>query len=304
MPQVVVVPLDQSDVAERAVPVAEILARQLDARLHLTSVLAVLARRGEAYYKENEPWRTIYNEIESYLAEQSSASEARPISTEILMGLDPAYTIHSAVQKMDDPLLVICTHGRSGIRRMLLGSSTARIAQFASYPLVVVPAASEGYPNSVSRILVALDGSPFAEHALKVTLDLFEDSEPSIHLVQIVAASLATTDSRVHAKGQEAIQNEARSYLERLATELADRGLAVTWEVRQAQDVVNGLVDLAESSEADLIAMASHGMTGIRRVLIGSVADGVLRTATKPVLLVRPSDDDAADPLDGEPAST
>lgn len=288
MPKIVVVPLDQSDVAERALPAAEALAHQMEARLHLISVLAVQPRRGEEYYEENEPWRTWYQEIDSYLAERSSAIESLPVSTEILMGLDPGYTIHSALKEMDDALLVISTHGRSGFKRLMLGSTAARITEFASYPLVVVPARSEDHPASIARILVALDGSTFAEHALKVTIDLFEDPTPSIHLVRILDLTLLTTDPYVHARGQVAIQGEAHSYLRGLARDLAGRGIEATWEVRQAQDVVNSLVAMAEKDQADLLAMATHGRTGIRRVVMGSVADGVLRSATKPVLLVRP----------------
>lgn len=291
MPQVVVVPLDQSDVAERALPVAQTLASQLGARLHLVSVLEVAAGRGEAFYAQNEPWKTSYQEIETYLAEKASAIETVPVTTEILIALDPAYAIHSVLKTIDDPLLVLSTHGRSGFKRLVLGSTTTRIMQFANYPLVVVPARSEDFPTEISRILVALDGSTFAEHALQVALNLFKDSTPSICLIHVLSLHGSRAWQAFHDPTLSPLRDAAEGYLEGLASGLKGSDADIDWEVHRSADVAESLVERAARSGVDLIVMATHGRTGIVRAITGSVADGVLRGARKPILLIRPPDE-------------
>src|SRR5690606_34288845 len=119
-------------------------------------------------------WVRRYVEIEMYLVGVASRLQPGPVTVQVLQGMDPAIEINQAVSEMgDDALLVMSGHGRSGIKRLVLGSKTSRLVQLASYPLVVVPAACKEVPESVKRILLALDGSTFAEYALEVALDLF-----------------------------------------------------------------------------------------------------------------------------------
>ncbi|CAN5807832.1 hypothetical protein BH23CHL2_BH23CHL2_04640 [soil metagenome] len=191
MVRTIVIPLDQSENAERAIPVAQGLAKQFDAELLLVSVFEIPAEYTEwaGQHVEDESWTKRRWNIEAYLA--SVAKQLRPlsVSTVILTGMDPAVEIHDALSEMDDVILVISTQGRSGIKRLVLGSTASRIIQLATYPLIIVPADCEEYPESISKILLPLDGSSFAEHARDVTLELFTGEEkvsPSVQLLRVV----------------------------------------------------------------------------------------------------------------------
>lgn len=293
MIQTIVVPLDRSEVAERALPVAQALARQLGADLHLISVLEVSPDYAEWLGEQalgeealGKPWRSVREDTEAYLASIANDMDASVVSTEVLIGADPAVEIDWAVSEMDAALLVITSHGRSGIRRLILGSKTTRLVQLATYPLIVVPAQCNvfGYPDAISRILLALDGSSFAEYAQKVTLDVFAADSISLHLMRVVdPVEAVDTD----------ILDRARDYLSRVAENLSTGGRRVSWEVEVAfaTDVANRIAVIAHAMECDLISVATHGRTGFSRWYFGSVADGVLRTATKPVLVVHPSEE-------------
>lgn len=292
MTKTIVVPLDQSDVAERALPVASALARQFGANLHLISVLEVTPDYADWLDEQapdeplNEPLKSDLEEVETYLGNVASGLDTADTATQVLIGVDPAVEIDATVLELGDALLVMTGHGRSGIRRMVLGSTTTRLVQLASYPLIVVPAECNmfGHPESISRILLALDGSAFAEYAQEVALNVFPADDLSLHLLRVVdPVEAVDTD----------IRDRARDYLGKMADNLSARGRTVTWtvDVAYSVDIAKRIVINAHVTGCDLIALATHGRTGFSRWYFGSVADGVLRSATKPVLVVHPPDD-------------
>ncbi|MEZ4572895.1 MAG: universal stress protein [Thermomicrobiales bacterium] len=292
MPKNIIVPLDRSDVAERALPVAVTLARQLEARLYLISVLEVSPDAADRFAEQapdeplNEPLRSALEDVEAYLGNIASGLDTAVAATQVLIGADPAVEIDATVLELDDALLVMTGHGRSGIRRLVLGSTTTRLVQLASYPLIVVPAECNvfGYPESISRVLLAMDGSSFAEYAQEVTLDVFPADDLSLHLLRVVdPVEAVDTD----------IRGRASDYLGKIADNLSARGRTVTWtvDVAYSADIANRIVINAHVTECDLIALATHGRTGFSRWYYGSVADGVLRSATKPVMIIHPSEE-------------
>jgi len=294
MPRTIVVPLDRSEVAERALPIAQALARQLDARVMLLSVFeippeyAVWAGRHE----QDERWIQRRQDIETYLNGIASQLEPLDVSTSIPTGMDPAIEVHEAVTELEDAILVISTQGRSGIKRLILGSKASRFVQLATYPVVVVPADCEEYPSAFSRILLPLDGSTFAEHALDITLELFAGegrASPSFHLLRVVDQIYVGNELDGDLRNE--LVNAANQYLNDVADRLTRRGSQVSWDVEESYEVANKIVSVAHIEGVDLISLATHGRTGFSRFFLGSVADAVLRTATKPVLIVRPTRD-------------
>ena len=152
-----------------------------------------------------------------------------------------------------------------------------------------------------STILVPLDGSDTAAAALPVAQEMASRFGARLYLVQAVdtgAASLAlganaatgalTDPSAITAEVSERVE-VAKGYLSAVADQLAERGVTATYEVQDGP-AGQGIIEAAAAAEAELIVMCSHGRTGLRRLVFGSVADHVVRHAPVPVLVVRSED--------------
>jgi nucleotide-binding universal stress UspA family protein len=149
-----------------------------------------------------------------------------------------------------------------------------------------------------STILVPLDGSEIGAEALPVAIDMAKRFGSRVHLVQVVdtgAASLAlgsnaaaggvTDPAAITGEVNEQVQ-VAMAYLAAVAEQLANEGLSATYEVRDGPEG-DGIIDAGVKVGADLIVMSSHGRSGLRRLVFGSVTDHVIRRAAAPTLVVR-----------------
>jgi nucleotide-binding universal stress UspA family protein len=225
------------------------------------------------------------------------------VETAVLHGR-PASQLVEYLDGLEQPLVVMSSHGRGGFRRMVLGSVTAQVVRAAHAPVIVVPVGEDGpgvsVPSRIRRVLVPLDGSDFSEHALRAAYNLVRAKDVAIHLLRVPevvsypatmygAASYETIETYM-----DAVQQEAERYLAGVAEQLkAQHEGGVTWEVRQGVPSI-AILEAAREFNADLIAMASHGRTGFRRFLMGSVAEQVLRDTHVPVMMVGPHEGDGA----------
>lgn len=140
------------------------------------------------------------------------------------------------------------------------------------------------------RILVPLDGSEVAEAVLPQVQMLAECGGSQIVLLSVVVHPNYDYFIPEPALANAARENqitESKAYLERMAAKLGENGLAVRTELCEGP-VAEAILDCADSTKADLIAMSTHGRSGIGRWLMGSTAERVVRAAKVPVLLVRP----------------
>jgi nucleotide-binding universal stress UspA family protein len=140
----------------------------------------------------------------------------------------------------------------------------------------------------LTRILVPLDGSTLAESILPQVVELAALRRGEIHLLRVAHAHALPGAGAVEA--QVRALDEARAYLDRLDARLRSQDLPVRSVVRYGQPVEE-ILDHALASGADLIAMSTHGRSGVRRVMLGSVAEAVVRRARIPVLLLRVTQD-------------
>jgi len=141
------------------------------------------------------------------------------------------------------------------------------------------------------KILVPLDGSELAEAILPQVRMLAQCADGEIQLLRVTSYPLydyAAADVMLVESMVEAIKNDAQQYLDRIAGYLRLNGLRVTTAIREGA-VADNILDYADHNEIDLIAMSTHGRSGLGRWLIGSVADRVVHGAKVPVLLVRPT---------------
>lgn len=142
------------------------------------------------------------------------------------------------------------------------------------------------------RVVVPLDGSPLAEGMLRFIVDIARPLDLEVALLQVVKAAppyLTETMKALVLENAERSLAEARAYLAGLGDDLSAKGIRVRIEVRRG-DPVDEIVACAREIDADLIAMTTHGRSGLGRLLFGSVAEAVLRQAEIPVFLMRLTD--------------
>ncbi len=199
--------------------------------------------------------------------------------------------ILTAAHDLGAELIVIGSHGHRGIGRLLLGSIAERIVRGAAGPVLVARGAAEAADGGFRRILVSTDFSEAAERGLDLALDLAAADA----VVELVHFWSLPTLPRAHAVDEvDATLEEIRAELQttgqaRGAEALAARGepgATVRYQLREG-DARDGILDLARISGADLVVVGSHGRRGLRRLLLGSVAEAVVRHAPCSVLVTR-----------------
>jgi nucleotide-binding universal stress UspA family protein len=298
------VPLDGSSFAEQALPLAAELARRTNAILQLALVhhpVPALASAIEA------------PEIEAQLADETRARERsyiNSVAARLRTGYNIAVTgvtldgtvvdaLHAQILGTGVDLVVSTTHGRGPVSRFWLGSVADQLIRRLHVPLLLVrPGAPDRVPPaSFSRVLIALDGSPFAERALAEATAIGRAFGASYDLVSVVEPPAPIADPSglmVIPSGPDTYElqrKQAREYLEKAAGGLREQGLEVTCHTVDGGTVATCILDQAEAGHSDLIALASHGAGGFERLVVGSVADKVIRGTTTPVLVVRPMPD-------------
>lgn len=298
----IVVPLDHSDVSEAALPLATDLARRRGIALVLVHVLE-MSPEFTAYVHgvtEVDALIELEEASQKYLNRIAADIEGVEVSTIVLRGR-PAARLVQYVDDLDESLIVMSSHGRTGFRRMMLGSVTARVIQASPSPVLVVRAGDDGtdveIPKSIRRVVVPLDGSGFAEHALNAVYELVTRKDIQVRLVRVpeIVAYPSTMYGAASYEGVDAymsaMRTEAEEYLIQTSERLKERQGEVSWEVRDGAASI-AILEAAKEFDADLISMASHGRTGFRRFLMGSVAEQVLRESHVPVMMVGPKDED------------
>ncbi len=295
----IVVPLDMSEISETALPLAQALAGETGLQTILVSVVDVpdefmsWVRDSSASEEHAEQ----QDRLKKYL-EGKAANFTSEVETVILEGR-PAQQLVQYVDQIESPIVMMASHGRTGFKRLTVGSVTARVVHSIDCPVVVTRASNPDAPTRqvdwISTVLVPLDGSAFAEKALQTADALLGDIEGiEFHLLRIPeSVSWQATpyggvaDYQAIEMYMEAVHSESTDYLKKVAAELESRGRKVSWEV--AEGLVSDTIhEVADRTNADLIAMSSHGRTGFRRFFMGSVAERVLNEAAVPVMMIGP----------------
>jgi nucleotide-binding universal stress UspA family protein len=212
-----------------------------------------------------------------------------------------AWIIKEAAMRHAD-LIAMTTHGRSGPGRWLFGSVAERVVASSPVPVMVdrgwLPQHRELLLANTPRILVALDGSEFAETALGVAAGLADDTGGELILFQVGMYPEATfpndyaglSEIRGHQKLVRLRRSAMLDYLNSVADRLADLAPSVTARVEERiGQPVDEIVNAARTFDAALVVMATHGRTGLPRAVMGSVGGAVLESGTTPLVLVNPA---------------
>lgn len=317
--QRILIPLDGSTRAERAIPVAARLAHASGGAVILVRVVS----KSSGFWSSLAERTTLAQqvlaadlaEVERYLRGVATSPELEGLPTERVVRYGPTVSsILATADAAQADLIVLCSHGYTGITRQILGSVAEKLAQGASVPLLVLredgPVPGEAHPESTRplRALVPLDGSADAKASLEpaayLIAALVGPASGLLHLVRVVQP--VTTD--IEEGGILTASAKARRYLRATAEHIRE-GLAapavtklhldVTWSVAVDTYVAETLIRTAEHPEAseggdevlggcDLIAIATHGRDGLQRWVMGSVTEQVLRDSKLPLLVVPP----------------
>lgn len=295
-----VVPLDGSAPAERALPYAIRLAQAGQSRLILTrAAIAPAPRSLDGSEWERDQAQAIA-EAEEYLnlMAESVSGQVSAVDTVVPYGHPVGQILETAARVQADGI-VMATHGRTGFAHLLYGSVTEAILANSQLPVFVVYARpGEAAPPAFSpynaRVLVPQNFSDYDAPALQAALQIVGQRGELILVTVIPPPERVQRDEagRVLAyldQEEESDRLQAHDQLSKIADGLRDRRvpLRVKIDVRVG-DPASGIAMAALDEGADAIVMATHGRTGLRRAVRGSVAGTVLRTGSTPVLLVHP----------------
>lgn len=229
--------------------------------------------------------------LRDHLAKQEGRLREQGVRAEyVLHEGRPATEIAREAESVD--LVVLSSHGRGGVDRLWLGSVTDELVRRLTTPVLVVRAPAEGDPpvsGRFARVMIPLDGAPEAEKALGTALAV-AGSEGVVHTLLRVATPLhpllLAAATRAEAERDTAEQTEIASrYVTDAAARLAPPEGVVKPLVVAGSDPARAILKAAEEQHADLLVLATHAGGAMERILIGSVADKVLRAAHVPVLL-------------------
>ena len=300
MPTRILVPLDGSRLAEQALSYAMTLGRGLPAELVLFRAISIPSDVQDALDKAELKPGSLLARLETdageYLTAIAHFAQQSGLSASHIVRRGPAAdVIVEYAAQTEIQLIVMASHGYTGIKRWRHGSVAERVLQSASVPVLLLRAEegeSEGlpHPRPCRRILVPVDGSPVAEQVLPVIAPLAQALACALILFQV---PIVYTPGSPMGEWYLPLQStfdisdrQAKAYLDRLAGRLQEQGIKVSTALGEGP-VAEAIIDHAADSDSDLIAMCTHGRTGLARWALGSVADRVLRAGDKPILLVR-----------------
>jgi nucleotide-binding universal stress UspA family protein len=274
----IMVPLDGSRLAEVVLPYTEELAAKLGSEIILLSVAESM--ESEEYHRHQISIERVVEATRQHAERYLDKSQARPIVIRpvVVVG-HPAEQIVGYAEKQDIDLIIMSTHGRSGIGLWALGSMANKVVRAIERPVVLIR--TRGARPDVrekdiwDRMLVSLDGSTESEAVLPYVTELAARLKAEITLLR----ALPVHFHHLYA--------DAEGYLQQVAGDIEARGVTVRIEIRVG-GAAEEIVRMADQSQADVVAMSTHGRSGLTRWALGSVAEKVLHAGNTPLLLVRP----------------
>ena len=286
----ILVPLDGSLLAERTLALAANIVEEMSAKLTLLRVVpqfAILAADPMVYEEMN---RLGDEESLSYLRSKADALDLS-VSIDVFSETgQPADTIIRFAEEHDVDLIMISSHGRSGLNRWVYGSVAERVLRQSPCATLIINARVVHDVPQCKKILVPLDGSDIAERALEPGKQLAAALGSDLHLLRVTtyAHQMMETSSMKGALDdiEEREVQEAEAYLKSKYSDEPD--LQIYFKVDVAKGTVaESIVNYAAEHQINLIVMSSHGRTGLQRWVYGSVAEKVLRSACCATMIIR-----------------
>ena len=207
---------------------------------------------------------------------------------------NPSEHIINESSRETDTLVAMSTHGRSGINRWVMGSVTDKVLHGVNVPLLILRSQEGNPPASIEakNIILPLDGSALSEQVLPHAVSLAKALGASVTLVRAtdIPSYVAMGEDYPASMYDDLIQEatvEAAEYLKRMSQQLSNGGVGESQSYVRQGEAAGTILDLADDSPSTLIAMCTHGRSGVGRWALGSVTDRVVRHSNRPVLVIR-----------------
>lgn len=289
----ILVPLDGSKLAEQILPYARLFAEVHKVPVELLSVDDSAS---------GAPFSSSAGAM-SYLKKVAADRFPKSVRVdEVVERGKPADAIVERAKREPGCLIAMTTHGQSGIKRWLLGSVAAKVVQAAESLLLLARAVEAPQGNdqvSINSVIVPLDGSELAETVLPTAVDLAQSMN-----IEIVLARAFQVPPTAYYRSEDVppvaqpfipsyddmvadMSREARDYLDAKAKEVRGRGVAKVRSEVLVGAAADEILKLARHTKGSLIAMCTHGRSGLRRWLLGSVTERVVHHAESPMLIIR-----------------
>ena len=294
----ILVPLDGSELAECVLPHVMALAPVTGARITLIHVLErPHSRNGNGALIDPLGWHMQKQESQSYLdriAQQLQKLEV-PVEQIILEG-NPAEALIEFARTNDIDLLVLSTHGRTGLSEWNVSSVVQKILlrSYRSILLVRAYAAPPADPVQYHRLFLAIDGSTRAEYILPFAMSLAQSHQSNVILGTVIQRPqpiqrfpLSEEDTAWIQQFTDRNQQDASRYLEQLTTQFSLKGLSAETNIAVSDNAVGSVHDMVEESGADLVMIAAHGYSGERRWPYGSIASSLISYGRTPLMILQ-----------------
>jgi len=291
IPQRILVPTDFSSSANGALSLAVRLARRIGAELHVLHVRVLL----EAPYLASEQQR----QIEKLLASCDERAHAQlhrdgdedtqktSVLTHVVRGVSAPEAIVETCSELGCSLIVMGTHGRRGLKHLLLGSVAEAVVRTSSVAVLTVHPRPQPRPTEIDQILVPHDFSDHSRAAVDVAADWSRALDARVTLLHVIEPVVYPEFYAVDLMPDETmlrLRDRSRAALEQIALEAfgghVDDCLVASGSAGET------IVRIAEERGAALVVMGSRGLTGLEHLLLGSVAEAVLRRCPTPLLTV------------------
>jgi nucleotide-binding universal stress UspA family protein len=292
-----IVPLDGSDLAARALPYAAGVARRTGASLRLVrasfAAAAISPASGADKRLAESGERAARCRAEAALAARAAALRHQGIEVDTVA--EPGLAAELILREAEAAdLVVMSTHGRGGLGRLLYGSVAEAVMRRCPAPMLLVPPGCRSAPPGPGtlRVLVGLDESPLAERLLARLPALGAPGATEVVLLEVVVPpppgyGFAASGQPGWWDGDQMAMAAARGYVGWATKHLTESGYRARGLV-EVGDPVAAIERAAADHRVDVIALASHGRTGLLRLVLGSVAAETIRRAATPVLLIGP----------------
>lgn len=287
----ILVPTDFSEHAEAALDRAVALARTSQGVLHLLHAyempLGTIPPYGVAI--PESVLMGVRDAAARRLEQAGARAEAAGVRCERhLMQSSPSSAIAESARTLGVDLVVMGTRGNTGLKHVLLGSVAERAVRTAPCPVLTLKAGADG-DAAMRRILVPIDFSQPSDTALALAIELAREHQGEVQLLHAYELPTSVTMAYGVALPQtvwEGVQEAGAQRLSEVADKVEKAGVRVSMAQRTAP-AADAIVETAATDRSDIIVMATRGLTGLKHMLLGSVTERVLRTASCPVLTLR-----------------
>jgi nucleotide-binding universal stress UspA family protein len=290
---VILAATDFSETAAAALEWALELARQQGARVELIHAVTLPPSiPGYTPYAGTDFLEDVFKAAETRLADAAAAVRGQGVAlSTFLQPGTPSQAILDRAEAISPLAIVLGTRGLTGLRHLLLGSTAQRVVHDARVPVLAVHPGDLGRHRAIRTILVPTDFSPAAERAIATAHRLLAPLERDARLILLNAFNLpieytAYGPIPVSVRYLEDSGLEAERRLQEAAEALRREGLTVETVAREG-DPSRVIAEEAEKRGADLIALGTRGLSGLRHLLLGSTAERVVEHAPCPVMTIR-----------------